>query len=152
MANNKLDIKKTVDVHNRKASHEYTFLDKYNAGIVLKGTEVKSVRQGKVNMSDAFCFFIGNELFVRNLHITAYEKAGFQNHAEKSDRKLLLTKKELLKLQNKLKDVGLTIVPTRLYVNEKGLVKIDIAVAKGKKLYDKREDIKKKDARRELEN
>ncbi|MCS7004528.1 MAG: SsrA-binding protein SmpB [Cytophagales bacterium] len=147
---NKLEIKKQVEIHNRKASHEYVFLEKYRAGIVLKGTEVKSIRMGKANLNDAFCLFIGNELFVRNLHITPYEKSSFQNHDEKADRKLLLTKKELRKLHNKLKDIGLTIIPIRLYINERGFVKLDIVLAKGKKMYDKREDIKKRDIEREM--
>jgi SsrA-binding protein len=151
MSKDKLQIQQKVSIYNRKASHEYAFLDKYVGGIVLKGTEVKSVRMAKVNLQDAFCLFIGDELFVRGLHISHYEKTTFGQHETKSDRKLLLKKKELKKLQLKLKDIGLTVVPTHLFINDRGLVKIEIALAKGKKLYDKREDMKAKDAKREME-
>lgn len=146
----KLDIKKSVSIRNRKASHEYLFLEKYTAGIALKGTEMKSIRMQKVNLQDAFCVFIGNELFVRGMHISPYEMGGFTNHEAKADRKLLLTKRELGKIQNALKDKGVTIVPTHLFINDRGWTKIGIAIAKGKKLYDKRQDIKEKDIKRDL--
>jgi SsrA-binding protein len=145
------DIQKKVHIYNRKASFEYSFLDKYTAGIVLKGTEIKSARQGKINLQEAFCFFIDGELFLRGAHISPYEKTTFGNHEAKTDRKLLLKKKELKKLEIKLKDVGLTIVPTVFFVNDRGLAKVEIALAKGKKLYDKREDIKQKDIKREMD-
>ena len=151
MSGKKKEIQKTVSIKNRKASHEYHFMEIFQAGVVLQGTEIKSIRMGKVTISDAFCLFIGNELFLRNLHISQYEMGNVHNHEEKADRKLLLKRKELKKLQYDAQDVGLTIIPTRVYVNDRGLAKIEIALAKGKKLYDKRQDMKEKDAKREIE-
>ncbi len=147
----KIEILKHVEVKNRRASFEYSFLDTYNAGIILVGTEIKSIRQSKVNLTDAFCLFQGNELYIRGMNIAKYELGTDANHYPIRDRKLLLNKKELNKLINKLKDQGLTIVPTRLYLNEKGLAKVDIALAKGKKLFDKRESIKEKDVKRDFD-
>jgi SsrA-binding protein len=142
-------IAKTIDVTNRRAAFEYFFLDTYTAGMVLMGTEIKAIRQSKFNMTDCYCLFLHeNELYVRNLHISPYEQGNQYNHQPLRDRKLLLKKKELKKLANKLDDQGLTIVPTRLFINEKGLAKIEIALAKGKKLYDKRETIKERDLKR----
>ncbi len=151
MSGKKKEIQKSVSIKNRKASHEYHFIDIYQAGVVLQGTEIKSIRMGKVTISDAFCLFIGNELFLRNLHISQYDMGNVHNHEEKADRKLLLKRKELKKLQYDAQDVGLTIIPTKVYVNDRGLAKIEIALAKGKKLYDKRQDMKAKDAKRELD-
>ena len=151
MSGKKQEIQKSVSIKNRKASHEYHFIDIYQAGVVLQGTEIKSIRMGKVQISDAFCLFIGNELFLRNLHISQYEMGNVHNHEEKADRKLLLKRKELKKLQYDAQDVGLTVIPTKVYVNDRGLAKIEIALAKGKKLYDKRQDMKEKDAKREIE-
>jgi SsrA-binding protein len=151
MAKQKDKIIKNLVIKNNRASFEYAFLDKYTVGIVLRGTEIKSLRLGKANIQDAFCLFINGELFVRNLHITEYESSGaYYNHAPKQDRKLLLTKREINKLLTALNDVGLTIIPTRIFINEKGLAKLDIALAKGKKLHDKREDIKERDTKREI--
>ncbi len=147
----KLDIQKTVNIQNRKAAHEFHFIDKYTAGVVLKGTEIKSIRQGKVNMQDAFCMFLNNELVVRNLHISEYERGNIHNHNPKGDRKLLLNRRELNKLEKALDQNGMTIVPSRVFINEKGWAKIEIALARGKRLYDKRETLKEKDAQRELE-
>ncbi len=147
----KTEILKHVEIKNRRASFEYSFLDTFSAGIILQGTEIKSIRQAKANISDAFCLFQGNELFIRGLNISKYELGTDANHDPLRDRKLLLNKRELTKLSNKLKDQGLTIVPTKLYLNEKGLAKIDIALAKGKKLFDKRDSIKEKDVKRDLE-
>ena len=151
MSGKKKEIQKSVSIKNRKASHEYHFIEIYQAGVVLQGTEIKSIRMGKVTMSDAFCLFIGNELFLRNLHISQYDMGNVHNHEEKADSKLLLKRKELKKLQYDAQDVGLTIIPTKVYVNDRGLAKIEIALAKGKKLYDKRQDMKAKDAKRELD-
>jgi SsrA-binding protein len=142
-------IAKTVDIRNKKAGFEFSFIENYSAGMVLTGTEIKSIRQGKFNFNDSFCLFLGEGLFVRSLNISKYGEGGYNNHDPLRDRKLLLTKKELKKLGNKLTDKGLTIVPTRLYINEKGYAKIDISLAKGKKLYDKRETIKERDVQRE---
>ena len=151
MSGKKKEIQKSVSIRNRKASHEYHFIDIYQAGVVLQGTEIKSIRMGKVTISDAFCLFIGSELFLRNLHISQYDMGNVHNHEEKADRKLLLKRKELRKLQYDAQDIGLTIIPTKVYVNDRGLAKIEIALAKGKKLYDKRQDLKAKDAKREIE-
>lgn len=117
----------------------------------LAGTEIKSIRSGKVNLGDAYCQFFGGELFVRNMHISEYEMGNINNHQAIRDRKLLLTKKELEKLGRKIKESGLTIVPTRLFVNDRGLAKLEIALARGKKIYDKRETLKQKDAARDIE-
>jgi SsrA-binding protein len=141
----------TINIKNKKASFEYAFIDNYTAGMQLTGTEIKSIREGKANINDAFCVFTKNELFVRNMHIAHYFNGTYNNVEEKRDRKLLLNKQELNKLQGKLKDQGLTIIPLRLFINEKGYCKLDIALAKGKKLYDKRQDIKKKDTDREMQ-
>ncbi|MBC8110767.1 MAG: SsrA-binding protein SmpB [Verrucomicrobia bacterium] len=142
---------KTVNLQNRRASFEYQFIDKYTAGIALTGTEIKSIRESKANLQDAYCLFVDNELFVRQMHIAVYEQGTHYNHLPLRDRKLLLTKKELRKLTKELNDQGLTIIPTRLFINDKGLAKVEIALAKGKKLHDKRDDIKQKDIKRELE-
>ena len=119
--------------------------------MVLHGSEIKSIRLGKVNLQDAYCLFIKNELFVRELHISPYELAKNYNHDAKRERKLLLNRQELKKLHSKFKEKGLTIIPIRIFLNDKGLAKLDIALAKGKKLHDKREDIKEKDLKREMD-
>ncbi|OFX78127.1 MAG: SsrA-binding protein [Bacteroidetes bacterium GWE2_29_8] len=141
----------TINIKNKRAGFDYYLLDKYTAGIVLTGTEIKSIRLGKANLSDSYCYFKDNELWVRNLHIAEYTYGTYNNHEPKRERKLLLQKKELKKIINKLKDKGLTIVPLLLFINEKGLAKIEISIAKGKKLYDKRETLKEKDTKREME-
>mgnify|MGYP001266380557 CR=1 FL=1 len=140
-----------VNIRNKKAGFEFQFLENFIAGIVLKGTEIKSIRQGKVNFQDAFCYFKGNELYVKNMHISVYSEGSYYNHEPLRDRKLLLNKKELRKLLVKGDEKGLTIIPVRLFINERGFAKLEIALGKGKKLYDKREDIKAKDVRREME-
>ncbi|HOF17143.1 MAG TPA: SsrA-binding protein SmpB [Bacteroidales bacterium] len=141
----------TINIKNRKAEYEYFLLTKYTAGIVLTGTEIKSIRAGKANLTDAYCLFIENELWIRGLHIAEYLQGSYNNHEPKRDRKLLLTKRELKKLQSKLKDNGTTIIPTLLFINENGLAKIDVYLARGKKMYDKRDAIKEKDIRRAKE-
>jgi SsrA-binding protein len=142
-------MKTTVNLQNKKGSFNYQFLDKYVAGIMLIGTEVKAIRDGNVSFVDSYCVFIDNELWLTGLHISQY-KFG-DAHEEKRHRKLLLTKKELSKLSYNVKQSGLTIVPVRLFTTDKGLLKLEIALAKGKKSYDKREDLKLKDAKREME-
>lgn len=142
-------IAKKVDVTNKKAGFEFFFLEKFSAGMVLTGTEIKSIRLNKFSMVDAYCYFDKNELYVKNLNISKYDQGTHYNHDPLRDRKLLLKKKELKKLINKLTDKGLTIIPTRLFINDGGLAKIDIALAKGKKLYDKRDSIKERDVTRE---
>jgi len=140
-----------INIKNRKASHEYEFIDKYVAGIMLKGTEIKSIRNSQVTMSDAHCVFIENELFIKNLHISEYGNGGYTNHEPKRERKLLLNKQELEKINGKVTTKGMTIIPTRLFINDKGRAKVEIAVAKGKKLFDKRESLKDKDNKRDLD-
>lgn len=140
-----------VNIKNKRASFEYEFLETYVAGMQLFGTEIKAIRDGKANITDGFCVFIHNELYVRNIQISEYKFGNYYNHQPKRDRKLLLNKQELKKLQTKLKDKGLTVIPLRLFTNDKGLAKLEITLAKGKKLYDKREDLKKKDSQREMD-
>jgi SsrA-binding protein len=151
MSKGQMEFRNDINIRNKKASFEYTFIDKYVAGIVLTGSEIKSIRLGKVNLQDAYCTFLNGELFVKELHISPYTMAKEINHEPKRERKLLLNKRELRKLETKNKEKGLTIIPIRIFLNERGLAKLEIALAKGKKLYDKREDIKKKDMKRELD-
>jgi len=140
-----------VEIKNRRASFEYSFLDTFTAGLVLTGTEIKSIRQGKANLTDAYCIFFQDELFVRNMHISMYDEGTHFNHDPLRDRKLLLSKRELGKLMKELKNVGLTIIPTRLFISDKGYAKLNIALAKGKKTFDKRDDIKEKDIKRDMD-
>lgn len=140
-----------ISIKNKRAGFEYFLTEEFSAGIVLTGTEIKSVREGKANLTDAYCAFEGNELFVRNMHISEYKYGTYSNHDPKRDRKLLLNRRELRKIISKTREKGLTIVPTLLFINDKGLAKLNIAIAKGKKLYDKRESLKTKDTKREIE-
>jgi SsrA-binding protein len=140
-----------VNIKNRKASFEYQFIDKYVAGIMLLGTEIKSIRNNQANISDAHCVFIEDELFVRNLHIAEYSNGGHNNHEPKRERKLLLNRQELGKMIGKVKEKGMSVIPIRLFINDKGKAKLEITLAKGKKIYDKRESIKEKDQKRDVE-
>ena len=137
-----------INIKNRKAEYEYHLISTFTAGIVLTGTEIKSIRAGKVNLTDSYCSFINGELWAHNIHISEYANGSYNNHEPKRDRKLLLNRKELKKLQSKLNDRGMTIIPTRMWINENGYAKLDIALARGKKMFDKRESIKEKDQRR----
>lgn len=139
-----------VVTQNKKAFHDYFILDTYEAGIELKGTEIKSVRLGHVNLKDAFIRFKNDEAFIENMHIAPYEQGNIFNHQPLRNRKLLLHKKQIKKLQREVKENGLTVVPTKLYFNTSKL-KVEIALARGKKLYDKRQDLKAKDAKRDME-
>lgn len=151
MAPEKRTFSNNINIKNRKASFEYHFLDKYIAGIMLQGTEIKSIREGKANLQESYCALLDGELWVKNMHISPYAEGTYANHEPKRDRKLLLNKRELKKLESKFKEKGLAIIPVRLFINDRGLAKLEIALAKGKKLYDKREDIKQKDLKREME-
>jgi len=142
---------KSISILNKKASFEFSFLEKFVAGMVLTGTEIKSIRLGKANITDGFCVIQNGEIFVRNMEITPYDKGTHYNHEPKRDRKLLLKRTEIRKLENKLKDQGLTIVPLKLFISDDGWAKMEIALAKGKKLFDKRQDIKKRDTERETQ-
>ena len=138
-----------IEIRNKKAGFEYEFLEHYTAGIVLYGTEIKSIREGKASLVDSYCYFVGGELYVKNMNVAEYWwGSAFSRQDPRRDRKLLLTKKELRKLQRAVKEKGLTIVTTRLFISEGGYAKLDIALARGKKEFDKRETIKEKDMRR----
>lgn len=146
-----LEEKHLIDIKNKKASFEYYFVQTFRAGLVLYGTEIKSIREGKVNLSDSYCLFSKSELWVHDMHISEYRFGSYYNHQAKRTRKLLLKKNELRKLENKSKEKGFTIIPTLLFVDERGYAKLEIALCKGKHSYDKRETIKLKDNKRELE-
>jgi SsrA-binding protein len=139
-----------INIRNRQASYEYELLDKYVAGIVLTGTEIKSIREGKVNLQDGYCYLNNGEVFVKAVNITPYAQGTHYNHEATRERKLLLKRSEIHKLESKI-DKGLTLVPLRLFINDRGFAKMEIAIARGKKLHDKRESIKEKDAKRELD-
>ncbi len=151
MAKDKQRFARTVNIKNRKASYEFEFLDKYVAGMQLMGTEIKSIRESLVNMQDAFCYFQGNQLFVKQLHIAPYAQGTHYNHESDRERKLLLNKRELSKLAEKSKEKGLSIIPTRLFITDRGFAKLEIVLGRGKKLHDKRDSIKEKDIKRDLE-
>jgi SsrA-binding protein len=139
------------EIVNRKARFNYEFIESYKAGLVLTGTEIKSVKEGKVNMSDSFCYFRNGELWLKNLHISVYSNGSYANHEPLRLRKLLLQKRELRKLEGKIKEKGLTIIPYKIFFNERGIAKIQIELAKGKKAYDKRETIKERDTQKEIQ-
>jgi len=143
-------MSENITIKNKKAYFEYHILDKYEAGIELLGTEIKSIRAGKANLTDGFCTFVGNELFAFNIHISEYSMGSFYNHEPKRNRKLLLNKKELSKLRIKTQDKGMTIVPLQIFFNERGFAKMEIALAQGKKLHDKRDSLKERDAKIEI--
>jgi SsrA-binding protein len=140
-----------IVIKNKKASHDYEFIEKLIAGIMLRGTEIKSIREGKATLSDAYCFFRNSELFIRGMHISEYWWGNLNNHDPLRERKLLLKTRELKKLERKVKETGLTIVVIKVFINERGLAKTEIALARGKKEYDKRETLKRKDATREMD-
>lgn len=140
-----------VNIKNRRATFDYELLDTYTAGIVLTGTEIKSIRLGKAGLSDTFCFFNNGELWVKNMYISEYFYGTYNNHSTRRDRKLLLTAKELDKIQKMSKESGFSVIPIRLFINEKGLAKLVVAVAKGKKIYDKRESIKEREDKRQID-
>jgi SsrA-binding protein len=144
-------VKHEINIKNQRASFDYEFIEEYTAGIVLTGTEIKSIRAGKASLVDAYCYFHGRELWVKGMYVAEYKLGTYYNHVERRERKLLLNRGELYRLERKTKESGLTIIPLRLFLNEKGLAKLRLALARGKKEYDKRESIKLKDARREMD-
>lgn len=147
----KVEIKKKVSIKNRKASFEYIFLDHITAGIVLTGTEIKSIRLGKASLVDTYCTVINGEMWIKNMYVAPYFYGSYGNHAVHRDRKLLLNRKEIRKWAQEMKNPGLTIVPTELYINEENLAKVDIVLARGKKIFDKRQTMKEKADRREMD-
>lgn len=140
-----------IVIKNKKASHDYEFIEKFVAGIVLSGTEIKSIRLGKATLADSYCFFNNGELFIKGMHISEYWWGNINNHDPLRERKLLLTSRELRKIERKIKESGLTIVVIKVFLDKRGLAKAEIAISKGKKEYDKRETIKRKDASREMD-
>jgi len=144
-------LQNNIVIKNKKASFDYEFIETFIAGIVLTGTEIKSVRLGKAGLADSYCVVIQDELWVKNMYIAEYFYGTYNNHEARKDRKLLLNRKELNKIEQLSQNTGFTVVPTKLFVNEKGLAKLVIAVAKGKKAYDKRQSLKEKDDKREMD-
>lgn len=146
-----MENKNNIKIKNKRASFEYFVLEQLTAGIVLTGTEIKSIREGKASLAESYCTFKNDELFVLGMHIAEYSLGTYNNHEPKRDRKLLLTARELRKLKNKVQEKGLTIVPLTLFINDKGLAKLDIALARGKHYYDKRDTLKDRDTKREID-
>jgi SsrA-binding protein len=144
-------LKSDVNIKNRRASFDYEILDRYVAGIQLYGTEIKSIRESKVSLVDTYCQFVGRELWVRQMHIAEYRFGSYANHDARRDRKLLLTKKELRKLERQVRDTGKTIIPLRMFINDRGLAKVEIALCQGKHSYDKRQALRAADDKRELQ-
>ncbi len=145
-------MQRPINIKNKRARFEYELMDQYTAGIVLTGTEIKSIRAGKASIAESFCAFSEQgELFIINMHIDEYSHGGYVNHRTKGDRKLLLQRKELRKLLKQVQNVGLTIVPLQVFLTDKGLAKVRIALAKGKKIHDKRETIKDRDSKRQID-
>ena len=148
----KTDIKQQrINIKNKRATFDYAFVDTYVAGIVLSGTEIKSIRMGKASLVDTYCYFVNNELWVKNMNVSIYAQGSYNNHEVRRDRKLLLQRKELRNLEADSKSPGYTIVPVRLFINDKGLAKLEIALAKGKTEFDKRQSLKEKEDRREMD-
>lgn len=148
---NKIKTSPHVNIKNKRAEFDYHIIDRYTAGIVLTGTEIKSIRAGKAGLVDTFCYINRGEMWVKNMHVAEYDFGSYNNHATRRDRKLLLNKKEIQNLQNETKAPGFTIVPLRLYIDENGLAKLEIGLCRGKKEYDKRASLKEKADRREMD-
>jgi len=140
-----------INIRNRQAGYTYELLDKYVAGLVLKGTEIKSIKEGKVNLQDGHCYFNNGEIFAKGINITPYAQGTHYNHEANRERKLLMKRSEIRKLESKVEEKGLTLVPLRLFINDRGFAKLEIALARGKKLFDKRQTMKERDAKRELD-
>ena len=146
-----MHLKSDVNIKNRRATFDYEILERYNAGIQLVGTEIKSIRDSKASLADSYCQFVGNELFAKQMHIAQYQFGSYANNDVLRDRKLLLTKRELRKLQKATKDNGKTIIPLRMYINDRGLAKLEIALCQGKHAYDKRQSLREADDKREMQ-
>ena len=146
-----MNEQKKINIRNKRATFDYEILEEWVAGIVLVGTEIKSIRAGKVSMTDSFCYFDKGELWIRGVNIAEYDWGTCNNHVPRRDRKLLLTGRELMKLQRAMQDKGLTVVGLRLFLNDRGLAKVVVGLARGRKSYDKREYLKENDARREMD-
>ncbi len=142
---------KNINIKNKRAEFDYLLLDKYTAGIVLTGTEIKSIRKGKASLVDTYCYIIADEVWVKNMYIAQYEQGSYNNHVERRDRKLLLNRKEIRKMQQTVKSPGFSIVPTLLFIDDNGRAKLDIHIARGKREYDKRETLKEKEDRRNID-
>ncbi len=142
---------KSINIRNKRASFDFALFDDYTAGIVLTGTEIKSIRQGKASLVDTFCYVHGGEVWVKNMYVAHYEQGSYNNHAERRDRKLLLCRREIRKILQTVKQPGFSIVPTSLFINDRGLAKLAIRIARGKKEYDKRETLKEKEDRRQMD-
>ncbi|MBQ7143303.1 MAG: SsrA-binding protein SmpB [Bacteroidaceae bacterium] len=151
MAKTKITKPQQVNIKNKRASFDYEFIDTFTAGIVLTGTEIKSIRAGKASLVDTYCYINNGEIWVKNMYVALYSEGSYNNHVERRERKLLLNRKEIRNLQEDTKAPGFTIVPVRLFINEKGLAKLVIALARGKKEYDKRQTLKEKEDRREMD-
>ena len=146
----KTTFQSKINIKNKRAEHDFLLFDQYTAGLVLTGTEIKSIREGKVSLVDTYCFVHRGEVWVKNMYIAHYQQGSYNNHVERRDRKLLLQSREIRKIQQTVKQPGFSIVPTRLHLSEKGLAKLDIYIARGKKEYDKRETLKEKEDRRDM--
>lgn len=151
MAKTKIAKPQQVNIKNKRASFDYEFVDTFTAGIVLTGTEIKSIRAGKASLVDTYCYVNNGEMWVKNMYVALYTEGSYNNHVERRERKLLLNRKEIRNLQEETKAPGFTIVPVRLFINEKGLAKMVIALARGKKEYDKRQTLREKEDRREMD-
>ena len=142
---------KNINIKNKRAEFDYLLLDKYTAGIVLTGTEIQSIRQGKASLVDTYCYVINGEVWLKNMYVAQYKQGSYNNHIERRDRKLLLMKKEIRKIQQTVKSPGFSIIPVLIFIDEKGLAKVDIHIARGKREYDKRETLKEKEDRRAID-
>ncbi|ERK38284.1 SsrA-binding protein [Segatella baroniae F0067] len=153
MSKRELDVRKKspIQIRNKKASFEYYFVETFTAGIVLTGTEIKSIRQGKASLVDSYCYIHKGEVWVKGMNVSPYFYGSFSNHEAKRDRKLLLTRREIHKLEEVTKQVGFTIVPTLVFIDDNGRAKVDVALARGKKVFDKRQTLKEKEDRREMD-
>jgi SsrA-binding protein len=143
-------ISNNINIRNKRATFDFELIEKFNAGIVLAGTEIKAIRLGKASIVDSYCYFVNGELWIKNMNISEYKDGGYNNHTERRERKLLLHGKELRKIERKVRETGLAIIPTRMFINERGFCKLQIALAKGKKEFDKRQSLREKDDKRQM--